>query len=95
MAQKIPRSSSSRLLPPLPLVAFAWQLLPDKFPPRKLRLLRRHLADLRFDRLQEQVFKVSQVLANELQISLTNAGLSSIFSRKSWWSRTMIPEYVH
>jgi hypothetical protein len=40
------------------------------------------IADLHCDSLREQVYKISELLANELQISVTDAELSSIFGRK-------------
>jgi hypothetical protein len=58
-------------------------------------LISRHIADLHCDSLREQVYKITEILANELQISMTDAELSSIFGRKRSWSRGMICEYLH
>jgi hypothetical protein len=55
----------------------------------------RHIADLHCNSLREQVYKISEILANELHISVTDAELSSIFGRKGSWSRRMICQYLH
>jgi hypothetical protein len=68
-----------RLLPPLPVDKLAWQILPDKFSARTTRLISSHIADLHCDSLREQVYNISEILANKLQISMTDAELSSIF----------------
>jgi hypothetical protein len=39
--------------------------------------------------------KISELLANDLQISVTNAELNSLFGRKGSWSRGMIAEDLH
>jgi hypothetical protein len=82
MAKKAQPKCPVRLLPPLPVDELAWQILPDKFSARIIRLISRHITDLHCDSLREQVYKISEILANELQISVTDAELSSIFGLK-------------
>jgi hypothetical protein len=95
MAKKLLPRSPPQLLPPLPFDALAWHIFPNKFTSRTLRLLSRYLGDLRFDSLREQVYKISDVIADDLHISMTDAELSSIFGRKGSWSRGIIQEYLH
>jgi hypothetical protein len=38
-------------------------------------LISRHIADLHCDSLREQVYKISEILASELQTSVTDAEL--------------------
>jgi hypothetical protein len=95
MAKKAQPKRPVGLLPPLPVDELAWQILLDKFLARTTRLISRHIADLHCDSLSEQVYKISEILAEELQISVTDAELSSIFGRKGSWSRGMICEYLH
>jgi hypothetical protein len=66
-----------RLLPPLPVDELVWQILPDKFSAGTTRLISSHIADLHCDSLCEQIYKISEMLANELQISVTDAELNS------------------
>jgi hypothetical protein len=68
---------------------------PNKFSARTTRLISRHIADLHSDSLREQVYKISEILANELQTSVRDAELSSIFGRKWSWSRGIICEYLY
>jgi hypothetical protein len=82
MAKKVQIKCQVRLLPPLPVDEFAWQILPDKFSARTTRLISRHIADLHCDSLREQVYKISEILANKLQISVTEAEMSSMFGRE-------------
>jgi hypothetical protein len=82
MTKKAQPKCPVRLLPPLPVDTLAWQILPDTFSARTTRLISRHIADLYCDSLREQVYKISEILANELQISVTDAELSSIFGLK-------------
>jgi hypothetical protein len=95
MAKKAQPKCPVRLLPSLPVDEFAWQILPDKFSARTARSISRHIADLHYDSLREQAYKISEILANELQIYVTDTELSSIFGRKPSWSRSMICEYLH
>jgi hypothetical protein len=87
--------SPVRRLPALPVDELAWQILPDKFSARTTRLISRHIAGLHCGSLREQVYKISEILVNELQISVTNAGMSSISDHKGSWSRGMTCEYLH
>jgi hypothetical protein len=75
-----------RLLTPLPVDELAWRILPEQFSTRTTRLISRHIADLHCDSLREQVYKISEILAKELQTSVTDAELSSVFGRKGSWS---------
>jgi hypothetical protein len=95
MAKKAQPKCPVRLFPPLSVDELAWKILLDKLSARATRLISRHIADLHCDSLREQVYKISEIPANELQISVTNAELSSIFGRKGSWSRGMILEYLH
>jgi hypothetical protein len=83
MAKKAqPKCPVRFLLPPLPVEELVWQILPDKFSARTTRLVSRHITDLHCDSLCEQVYKISEILANELQISVAEAEPSSIFGEK-------------
>jgi hypothetical protein len=95
MAKKAQPKYSLRLLPPLPVDELAWQILLDKFAARATGLISRHIAGLHCDSLREQIYKVSGILANELQISVTDAELSSILGRKDSWPRDMIYQFLH
>jgi hypothetical protein len=95
MAKKTQPKCPVWLPPPLPVDELAWQILSDRFSARTTRLIPRHIADLHCDSLREQAYKISEILANELQIPVTDAELSSIFGRKGSWSRDMIYEYLH
>jgi hypothetical protein len=79
MAQKSQPRSPSTMLPPLPFEALAWQVPPDKFPSRTVRLLSRHVSDLHCESLGEHVYKISELLANNLQSSVTDAELRSLW----------------
>jgi hypothetical protein len=81
LAHSISRFPST-LLPPIYCETMAWQILPDKFPSRSIRLLSDHLPDLHCQSLHKQVYSTSELLANDLQISVTDAELSSLFGRK-------------
>jgi hypothetical protein len=95
MAKNAQPKRPVRILPPLPVDELAWQTLPERFSARTTGLISRHIEDLHCDSLCEKVCKISEFLANELQISVTDAELSSIFDRKGSWSRGMICEYLH
>jgi hypothetical protein len=95
LIQNDEESSAKIASPAPPLLSvdkLAWQILPDKFSARTTRFISRHIADLYCDSLRPQVYKISEIPTNELQISVTDAGLSSIFGRKESWSRGMICE---
>jgi hypothetical protein len=51
--------------------------------------------DWHFNSLREQAYKISEILANDLQISVTDAELSSLFSRKGTRSHGMSFDYLH
>jgi hypothetical protein len=70
------------LLPSLPFEALAWQGLLDKFLSRIIQLLSVHVPNLHCESLREQVYKISELLANGLHISLSDAELSSLGGRK-------------
>jgi hypothetical protein len=61
------------LLPSLPSETLVWQVLRDKFSSRTVRLLSRHVPDLHCESLRERVCKISELLANDPQISVTDA----------------------
>jgi hypothetical protein len=81
--------------PTTPVDKVAWQIILDKFLARTTRLISGHITDLHCGSLRGQVYKISEILAIKLQISVTDAELSSIFGRKGSWSRSMICEYLH
>jgi hypothetical protein len=62
--------------------AMAWQVLPDKCPSRDVRLLSYQMPDLHCESLREQVYQISELLANDRQISVSDAELNSLFGRK-------------
>jgi hypothetical protein len=95
MAKKVQPKCPVRLLPPGPVDELAWQILPDKFSARATRLISRHIVDLCYYSLREQIYKISEILGNELQISAADVELSSIFGQNGSWSRGMIYEYLH
>jgi hypothetical protein len=81
--------------PPFPLDELAWHVPPDKFSVRTTRLISYHIAGLHCNSLRQQVYKISEILANQLQISVTGTEVSSIFGRAGSRSRGMICEYLH
>jgi hypothetical protein len=79
----------------IPNPALTTTPLRSKFASRTIQLLSCYIADLRFDSLREQVYKISKVIANGAYISMTDADRSLIFGRKGSWSRGMMNEYLH
>jgi hypothetical protein len=88
-------AKKSQLKYPFPVAALARQILPKKFSVRIIRLISRHIARSHYDSLSEKAYKISEILANELQISIDNAKLSSTFGRKISWSQNMIREHLY
>jgi hypothetical protein len=82
MAMKVRVTSSSTLFPLLSFEELSWKILPTKFPVRTIQLLLQQIADLHFDSRREQVYKISERLAHDMQIAVTDAELSSTFGRK-------------
>jgi hypothetical protein len=75
-AKKSHPRSPIPLFPPLPFDGLAWHIRPNKFTSRTIRLLSRYIADLRFESLSEQVYKILEVITNGAHVSMTDAELS-------------------
>jgi hypothetical protein len=78
MAKKSQLKSPFSLVPPLPVDALTWQILPRKASVRSPRLISRHIADFLSDSRREQIYKIPEILANRLQIFVTDLELISI-----------------
>jgi hypothetical protein len=88
-------SSQKNLLPPLPIDSFQWTQLSSKFDLRTVRRINRIMDNLQMTTLRDQVDLVSEILERELKASIAGAELSTIFGRKGWWTRGIIPEHIH
>jgi hypothetical protein len=83
------------LLQPLSFEALASGVFPTTFSAGTIRLVSQDVAHLHFDSLVEQIDKISELLASDMQITVIDAELTLIFGGKGSSSQGMITEYLH
>jgi hypothetical protein len=85
----------AQAIPPLPIHSLQWMELGSKFDPGTVRPINRIMGNLQITTLREHIDLLSNILEQELKLSITGAELSPVFGRKGSWADEMIAEHIH